>query len=697
MSEAAVILEPPLTLNQVMRADPTRTTMLRNSFAAQMTKRFVPLKGSIRGSIVGDDCFGIKQPVHKLVGLAAPTSGYRAFDFTTSAQKVDAFMEWLDEMSDLGVLEVSYAQGRRIIGHSHWMDLYIGSAYKKGLQRSSDELVKAGIKPSAFPALPVFAVDSLFNRPIHADRVALLYTRAFNELKGITKTMGQQVSRVLAQGIAEGRGPYYLARQINDRVSKIGLTRAKVLARTEIIRAHHVATINNYREAGVLGVRVMAEWSTAGDKRVCELCDVMEVGGKIYTLDEIEGLIPLHPLCLLDGQVKIYTSEGWKPVRDVKVGDLVLTHKKRFRKVIQLHHTPKQKPDAVRIFLAGKNNQQMSLSLTADHPVKIGHRWLEARRVKPGLKVYLLADKCVRCGEPIPYFKKYCSHSCLSKDVTDRQWANPEHRENISKKTSLQLKREYAMGIRDGDKITRKAHKRIREIVKEGTFHLCSPRMRERIRQTTNLPKHCKASSERMKKKNPMWDPEIRQRTTESFRRTLRLHPEKRVNARMAKYRKSGKKTWIEQRMSLLLDKMGVDYVFQYPILRYDVDFAIPALRIVIECDGAHWHKDKDKDARRQRRIEKEGWFVLRYSGAKINQCLDEIEEELGRVVGNHSGKYDFVQLEVKRVKKWKVDHPIKLYNLSVEEDESYVANGFVVHNCRCCALPANVGEKRRR
>lgn len=28
------------------------------------------------------------------------------------------------------------------------------------------------------------------------------------------------------------------------------------------------------------------------------------------------------------------------------------------------------------------------------------------------------------------------------------------------------------------------------------------------------------------------------------------------------------------------------------------------------------------------------------------------------------------------------------VYNMSVEEDESYVANGIVCHNCRCRSVP---------
>jgi very-short-patch-repair endonuclease len=187
-----------------------------------------------------------------------------------------------------------------------------------------------------------------------------------------------------------------------------------------------------------------------------------------------------------------------------------------------------------------------------------------------------------------------------------------------------------------------------------------------------------------MKNNNPMHDPAIVAKATTSLIRTLELHPEKRLNVRMAKYRKSGKMTWIEQRMSQLLDRLGIEYVFQYPILRYDVDFAIPGLKIAIECDGEQWHQDKEKDLIRQQKIEAEGWFVLRYSGVKINQCLDEIEDEVIRVLSNHNGDYEFVGWPIEKIEKRQVKKPLTLYNLAVEEDESYLAKGMIVHNCRC-------------
>ena len=37
----------------------------------------------------------------------------------------------------------------------------------------------------------------------------------------------------------------------------------------------------------------------------------------------------------------------------------------------------------------------------------------------------------------------------------------------------------------------------------------------------------------------------------------------------------------------------------QYPVGRYFVDFANPVAMVAVECDGAAWHQDKAKDAKR--------------------------------------------------------------------------------------------------
>jgi SPP1 gp7 family putative phage head morphogenesis protein len=143
------------------------------------------------------------------------------------------------------------------------------------------------------------------------DRVGVLFTRVFAELTGVTDVMASHIAQILAQGMIDGDGPALLARKMiaaidGSGAGTLGITdtlgrfipakrRAEMIARTELIRAHHLATIQEYRNWGLLNIRVKAEWKTAGDDRVCVRCASLE--GKIFTLDEIEPMIPLHPLC----------------------------------------------------------------------------------------------------------------------------------------------------------------------------------------------------------------------------------------------------------------------------------------------------------------------------------------------------------------------------------------------------------------
>jgi SPP1 gp7 family putative phage head morphogenesis protein len=71
--------------------------------------------------------------------------------------------------------------------------------------------------------------------------------------------------------------------------------RAEMLARTEIIRAHHQAKVAEMKSWEVEGVYVVAELATAKDGRVCPDCAGLE--GKQYSLEEAERLIPVHPNC----------------------------------------------------------------------------------------------------------------------------------------------------------------------------------------------------------------------------------------------------------------------------------------------------------------------------------------------------------------------------------------------------------------
>jgi len=295
-----------LTQSQIKQFDPTRTLVLRNAFAHQMDVRFNKLIRLIKQSVVEQDCFGLKPtPTTFQVGV----TGGRAFAFNTSQQKIDEFMKWLQEQVNNGIITITEMRQIGASINSSWTDLFIEDSYKRGVIRARYEMIKQGWNIPTIEMSGGIAMV-MANSPFHVERMGLLFARTYNDLKGITDAMSSQISRVLAQGMADGDGPAFLARKLVSVINGTGETlaikdtlgrfisaqrRATTLARTEIIRAHSDATLQEYKNWGVVGVNVKAEWTTAGDGRVCEICASLE--GKVFELSDAEGLIPLHPNC----------------------------------------------------------------------------------------------------------------------------------------------------------------------------------------------------------------------------------------------------------------------------------------------------------------------------------------------------------------------------------------------------------------
>jgi len=269
--------------NQLKR-DPTRTTLLRRKFMADMTRRFKKLSKAIKVLVVDVDCFGLE----KLVVLQVR----QAWRFQSSAQKVKAFRQWLQQQVNAGILTpVGGISGKP------WTAPYIESAYKKGTLRAYTDLRAEELAnyPSLFDGGQAEFLRTAFASPVALHKIELLYERAFSELQGVTDVMGQQMSRTLSEGLAQGYGANKIARNLVKDVSKITKTRANVIARTEIVRAHAEGQLDAFELLGVEEVGVMAEWSTAGDERVCIECGELE--GVVMTIKEARGLLPRHPNC----------------------------------------------------------------------------------------------------------------------------------------------------------------------------------------------------------------------------------------------------------------------------------------------------------------------------------------------------------------------------------------------------------------
>lgn len=308
----------PGTFFLVTSIDPTRTITIRQRFVAGMRSRFGLLMADIKEAVVDLDVLGIGV-VNRVVANANSGLSPKQFNFPQSDKKIEAFVKWMLTKANeyilsggtKGIMSTGGISGNATDARSSWIKTHIDSAYQQGIRRGRQELRKLGVEIDE-GQLGGDPIRVAFNSPVHADRVGMIYTRAYSSLKGITEEMGSVVSDVLALGIADGRGPKEIARLLNKTILGSGtgvdlgildslgrkvpsLRRAEVLARTEVIRAHHSANIAEYKSAGMMGIKIQAEHLTAGDERVCPKC--APLNGKRYDIDEAEYMIPVHPQC----------------------------------------------------------------------------------------------------------------------------------------------------------------------------------------------------------------------------------------------------------------------------------------------------------------------------------------------------------------------------------------------------------------
>lgn len=269
----------------ILRMDPSRTTMLRKAFARDIKRRLRELSAAIQKLIVEDDVFGLKRK-SPLAFNVEPLG----WSFHTSDQKLVAFQKWFKKQVDKGLLSVGP-------GGDPWTHKYVESAYKKGALRAytdvhKDELLK---KPDFYRGTKEQFLRSSFETSERISKVRLLSLRTFEELKGITATMSVQLARALSDGIANGYGAQKIAREMTNAISGISRKRALVIARTELIHAHAEGQLDAFEDLGVEEVGILAEFRTAGDERVCPICQALE--GVVLTINEARGVIPVHPNC----------------------------------------------------------------------------------------------------------------------------------------------------------------------------------------------------------------------------------------------------------------------------------------------------------------------------------------------------------------------------------------------------------------
>jgi len=352
--------------------------------------------------------------------------------------------------------------------------------------------------------------------------------------------------------------------------------------------------------------------------------------------------------CFISPRVLIYTIEGFKPIKDVRVGDLVLTHRGRFKPVMYVRprETLPEGSNVVRMAITSgaPDSKPLHLTVTPEHPFLIDGRWTPASAIRRGDAVRTLGDECEICGQP--YFVRYdrydhrayrtCGPRCHNKRVLH----SPETREKIR----VTMHRQYALGIRDPVAITRRANEVTRELVAAGMAafqHLtASQRHRGRVTLAANI--------------------------TAGFRR--------------------GIVGFGESHLAAILDKIGEQYVhlFALPETSLIFDFCLPDHKILIEVCGAGFQRTAEARARLKDRLAKTaGFSVLNLWSAQVVDQPEMVEDILRRLLKNHRKQYRFLDAVVTAVELRRTRKPHSLYNIGVEDDESYIAAFFFINNRR--------------
>lgn len=279
------------------KLDPTRTSGIRRQFEAALKLRYRALKAMIVDLIYSRDVLGLgdsgtplmdrlKQAMTSLSTLNVRNAEW---GMESNPNKVKRFRAWLRGKMD------STLAGDELIQQ------YIDQGYRRGTERAFDDLRRGGIMTGEGEQadLKRQGAKEEFSRiamtkSATVEKVKLLAGRTFHELEDVNTKMSARMSRVLVDALVQGWSPAKAARELTKQVD-LDISRATVIVRTELVRAHSEGQLDALEMLGETEVGVMAEWITAHDGKVCPRCKALE--GQTFSITDARGMLPLHPRC----------------------------------------------------------------------------------------------------------------------------------------------------------------------------------------------------------------------------------------------------------------------------------------------------------------------------------------------------------------------------------------------------------------
>ena len=428
----------------------------------------------------------------------------------------------------------------------------------------------------------------------------------------------------------------------------------------------------------------------------------------------------LHPRCrcIYDRYAPVVTEQGVKPLCKIKIGDRVLTHTGKFKKVLGTFGEkglPSDGEDLFRIEFKAPNGRSHKLRVTGDHlMMKSSGEWVRADEIVSGDKLQYLFPRCEACSRPFAHDirqpkKRFCSMKCAStrlignklgagrvkKPEEIRKWATSLENTVSSKRQARIEPQQFECAVcHEG--FTRS----LGYVGKSGRWTYRKP------------PRTCSTSCSSREVAQKQWkDPAHRAKVTQKNSESMRAQylngtrdARSIASARRALYA-SGKGPSKDQKR--LYDRILANYpdavLDTMQIGKYWPDIAIPSLKVIVEWDGGgHWlcvYKGEKtmeqkiaEDAERDDFLRSEGWHVLRYNE---QTGMDSVLADIHLAGLNSTNGYTFGEVVVDRVVRVPHTHKSRLariYDITVEDDSSFVVMGLVSHNCLLALCPLDFG-----
>ena len=370
--------------------------------------------------------------------------------------------------------------------------------------------------------------------------------------------------------------------------------------------------------------------------------------------------------CVLNPRNKVLTDVGYKKIKDIKPGDMVLTHSGKFRPVIELQKTKAGiGTEYVRIMpkSASKTNTgcahndlvSPAFSVTSDHLVLTKDGWKQAGSITKKDLLAVPADsgrKCKCCDEPLP-INAFDIDCCLNNSCA------------------------RTIGVKEGRMLNRTKEQRA-EAARKGHITTKSRGYYEKDDWGTRNPdilqkrrNEC-AQAIRDRSIDGEWHPEV------FFEKILKGYGINFIREYRVQLGTHNKKT------NSKTNKKTVNV----PTYGF-IDFLFPDLGLAIELDGKYWHSldgAKIRDAKKDTYCKNNGIRLIRITSHKIYKHGDKIARAISNLSKNHSGELCITYVKINKITKGIVNRPDHVYankyDIILDADEhSFCCETVFIHN----------------